>query len=159
MTAPCSGQAKFSENVSRLLTFSEVSGDEGKISTIAIPSARFKQVAKESVNLSWISFFRIKRSTTISISWTLFFSSSILSLSSRTSPSIRTRANPSAASPANNFLWVPFLPRITGASNWKRVRSLNSIIASTIRSMVWGAILRSQIGQWGAPARPNNNRK
>ena len=60
ITAPCSGQAKFSENV-RIVFSCEVllpspsgrgAGGEGKISTIAIPSARFKQVARESVNLS-----------------------------------------------------------------------------------------------------------
>ena len=41
----------------------------------------------------------------------------MLSESSRTSPLIRTRANPSATKPLNNLVWVPFLPRTTGANN------------------------------------------
>ena len=83
----------------------------------------------------------------------------MLSASSRTSPLMRTRANPSATSPDNSLTWVPFLPRTTGASSWKRVPSGRVMIWSTIWSMVSGRIGRSHWGQWGSPARPNSSRR
>ena len=52
----------------------------------------------------------------------------MLSESSRTSPLMRTRANPSATRPLINLVWVPFLPRTKGASSWYRVPSGSSRI-------------------------------
>ncbi len=101
-----------------------------------MPVARRSVVSTESVRRVRTSGLTTMRSTTTSTVCLRFLSSSILSLSSRISPSTRTRAKPSLAISSNSLAYSPLRPRIIGARSWMRVPSGKARIWSTICSGV-----------------------
>ncbi|MNO80328.1 hypothetical protein D3C76_715340 [compost metagenome] len=106
------------------------------ISTRILPPESFRAVSNESVNLVSISSLTTIRSTTTSMVCFLFFSSSISSDKSRSSPSTRTRTNPCLEMSVKSPLCSPLRPEMIGARICKRVFSGYCIIRSTICSTV-----------------------
>ena len=84
-------------------------------SMITSPLPTFRANSIEPVNLSLIPFFVISRSTNTSIVCLIFFSRSILPERFFSSPSIRTRTNPSWAIERSTSLNCPFRARTAGA--------------------------------------------
>ncbi|MNI24817.1 hypothetical protein D3C73_784480 [compost metagenome] len=124
---PHTGQAKFELNSSSSWPM---------ISTRICPPDSFKAVSMESVSRVCTSSLMTIRSTTTSIVCFLFFSSSISSVTSRSSPSTRTRTKPCLEMSLNRPLCSPLRPEMTGARICSRVFSGYCMIRSTICSTV-----------------------
>ncbi len=145
---PQSGQANRSENQYR-----SDGPCRGRVSTTATPSARARASSRASANRLRAPGFTTIRSTTTSRVWLRFFSRTISSSRSRSSPSTRTRRNPAFRRSSNRARCSPFRPRTTGDSTSTRVPSPSASTRSTIWVTVWLATSRPQDGQWGTPTR------
>ncbi len=100
------------------------------------PSLLAAAISTESRSLLRTPSLITRRSTTRSMSWRLFLASMISSARSRTSPSTRTRANPSFCSFLSSLANSPFFPRTNGDMTLKRVSGGSSSTQLTMLSMV-----------------------
>ena len=112
-----------------------------------IPSPSLRAASTESVRRCVIPSLMMILSTTTSMVCFLFFSRSMSSFRTATSPSIRTLTYPSFLSSSSSFLCVPFFPTATGPNIRSFVQYPSASSASTIWSMVWRCIGFPQFGQ------------
>ncbi|MNI22352.1 hypothetical protein D3C73_759060 [compost metagenome] len=150
MLNPHTGQAKLELNSSSSWPM---------MSTRICPPESFSAVSRESVSRVCTSSLITIRSTTTSMVCFLFFSSTISSVTSRSSPSTRTRTKPCFEISLNSPLCSPLRPEITGARICSRVFSGYCMIRSTICSTVWEVISMPWSGQCGCPIRANSSRR
>ncbi|MNI78323.1 hypothetical protein D3C73_1346900 [compost metagenome] len=117
------------------------------MSTSNCPPERFNAVSIESDRRARTSSLTTMRSTTTSIECCLFFSNSIFSDNSRSSPFTRTRTKPCLAISVNSVLCSPLRPDTNGARICSRVFSGYCKMRSTICSTVCDVISMPCSGQ------------
>ena len=125
--------------------------------TTSNPEPSFIATSIEFASRFSIPSFTSSRSTTTSIVWLRRLSNLISSSIERSSPSMRARVNPCAASFSNSLVNSPLRPRTIGASSMTRGSApapplpARSITRAAICSTDWRVISLPQLGQWGMP--------
>ena len=117
------------------------------------PSLSLAACSSESLSRELSSGLMTTRSTTTSMSCLNFLSSVIASERSRTSPSMRARANPLRRASSKTSRCSPLRPCTIGAVTISRVPSGSASTWSAICSMDCLPISRPHLGQCGCPMR------
>ena len=172
MEWPCSGHANASENRCSPSPKPPVAPEDARLpSPSGLPSSpRTWTRTRPSASLvasSTASAMRLvalslscTRSTTTSMKCLIFLFSVRGSPSSRTtSPSMRTRLNPSWAKSAKSLVNSPLRPVTTGAMTMALEPGASARMASVTWSVVCFMMGLPHSGQWGVPTRANSRRR
>ena len=169
MNAPCSGQAKSSDQATVSPTWvihalvpsesSASSAGPSRLSIAVAPPPRRRELSTASVNRCRRSLVQRSRSILTSMSWRKFLSSSGGDSNPTSWPLTLPCRKPCSTSWRNKSAWVPLRARTAGAQMAIAWPSMCHSTSSTISCTVLRATSLPQVGQCGLPIRAQSKRK